>query len=392
MDLSIIIVNWNSKDYLRKCIASILADTRSIEFEIIVIDSASFDGCGEMLRELYPQVHFIQSDKNLGFAGANNAAFAASTGGCVLFLNPDTELVGPAINILHERLRSLPDAGAVGCKLLNSDRTVQTSCIQSIPTILNQLLDSEFLRARWPCSPLWGMAPLFATDTKPQEVETISGACVMLKRDVFEGVGLFSQDYFMYAEDIDLSYKVRKAGRKNYYVHAATVVHHGGSSVQQAASNFSVVMMREAIWRFLRKTRGGFYGQAYRAAMFACALVRLLMLGPVSAWRMIRRRSDTDETSSQKWRAVLRWSLNREGWIKQYYPSSDPLVACPRPKAKSEGAASWGVSAIPESRVGTMNRVESPSPVLPPPPSLRRTGRTPSPPMGEREEVPGHGS
>ena len=129
-----------------------------------------------------------------------------------LFLNPDTELVGPAINVLFDHLRALPDAGAVGCKLLNSDGTVQTSCIQSIPTILNQVLDSEASRAKWPRSLLWGMAPLFSASENPEEVEAITGACVMLKREVFEEVGLFSEDYFMYAEDIDLSYKIRKAG------------------------------------------------------------------------------------------------------------------------------------------------------------------------------------
>ena len=96
MDLSIIIVNWNSKDYLRSCIASILAETHDLNFEILVIDSASFDGCDAMLREMYPKVKFIQSDKNLGFAKANNVAFRASRGEAVLFLNPDTELVGSA--------------------------------------------------------------------------------------------------------------------------------------------------------------------------------------------------------------------------------------------------------------------------------------------------------
>jgi len=92
IDLSIIIVNWNSKDYLRKCIASILATTRGIEFEIVVIDSASFDGCDKMMREVFPKVRFIQSDKNLGFARSNNLAFHASSGRNILFLNPDTEL------------------------------------------------------------------------------------------------------------------------------------------------------------------------------------------------------------------------------------------------------------------------------------------------------------
>jgi N-acetylglucosaminyl-diphospho-decaprenol L-rhamnosyltransferase len=313
MDLSIIIVNWNSKDYLQKCLVSLFRETHQIAFEVIVIDSASYDGCDQMLQEHFPQVRFIQSDKNVGFARANNAAFRESRGDCVLFLNPDTELVGPAINVLYTELRSRPQAGSVGARLLNFDGSIQTSCIQSFPTILNQVLDSEFLRARSPRSRLWGMAPLHEQPARPQVVEAISGACVMLPRPIFERVGCFSEDYFMYAEDIDLSDKVRRAGAKNYYVPQAVVVHHGGSSVQQAASDFSVVMMREAIWRFLRKTRGGVYGLTYRAAMFLSAASRLLLL-------KIRPSDESQAASLRKWRAIFRWSLNREKSVRRFYP------------------------------------------------------------------------
>jgi GT2 family glycosyltransferase len=321
VDLSIVIVNWNSKDFLRKCLASVFNETHGLRFEVIVIDSASFDGCDVMLREEYPQVNFIQSEKNLGFAKANNVAFLASRGKAVLFLNPDTEFTGPTINVLLKYLWKLPDAGAVGCKLLNSDGTIQTSCIQSIPTILNQVLDSEASRAKWPRSPLWGMAPLHAGSEKPAEVEAISGACAMLKRDVFEDVGLFSENYFMYAEDIDLCDKVRKNGYRNYYVPLATVIHYGGSSTQQAVSNFSVIMMREAIWRFMRKTKGELYGFGYRAAMFtsACGRIPLLFLLAFNESRSFR--SDARGGAFRKWWAILRWSLNREKWVKEYYPS-----------------------------------------------------------------------
>lgn len=274
-----------------------------------------------MLRELYPDVKFIQSEKNVGFARANNMAFRASKGEALLFLNPDTELVGPAINVLLDHLQKMPGAGALGCKLLNSDGTVQTSCIQSIPTIVNQVLDSEASRAKWPTSALWGMAPLYSPSEDAQEIEAITGACVMLKRKVFEDVGLFSEDYFMYAEDIDLSDKVRKAGYKNYYVPLATVTHHGGSSTQQTVSNFSVIMMREAIWRFMRKTRGGLYGLAYRVAMFTSACGRIVLLFLLSLKDSFFLRNDAREGAFSKWFAILRWSLKREKWIKQYYPS-----------------------------------------------------------------------
>jgi GT2 family glycosyltransferase len=249
-----------------------------------VIDSASFDGCDVMLRERFPRVRFIQSETNLGFAGANNRAFEASTGHAVLFLNPDTELIGPAIDTLYAELQARPDAGTVGGKLLNGDGTVQESCVQSVPTLSNQLLGAEFLRQRWPHSPLWGMAALHQAGVDACEVQAISGACVMLRRKVFEESGRFSTDYFMYAEDMELSYNARRAGYRNYYVPRATVTHFGGSSSQQV-STFAAVMLPEAIWRFLRKTRGRAYGLGYRVGMFASALGRLSLLGLADAAR-----------------------------------------------------------------------------------------------------------
>lgn len=309
MELSIIIVNWNSKDYLKKCIASIMGSKSEIKLEIVVIDGGSFDGSGEMLKECYPQVKFIQSDKNVGFAKANNIAFKASNGSHVLFLNPDTEVVVSAIDILLEQMQKLPKAGAIGCKLLNADGSVQTSCIQSFPTILNQLLNSEFLRTLFPKSRLWGMASLFVASNGPAEVEVISGACIMMRRSLFEQIGQFSEDYFMYAEDLDLCYKVRQAGYKNYYVPNATVFHFGGGSTQQRPSDFAVVMMRASVWRFLRKTQGEMYGSGYRCSMLISAIGRIvcllvllplyLVLGCLASWK----------ASARKWWAISVWSM-----------------------------------------------------------------------------------
>ena len=318
MNLSIIIVNWNSRLYLEKCISSIVSETCGLQYEIIVIDAGSFDGCDQMLRETFPQVRFIQSDKNIGFAKANNMAFRVSKGACLLFLNPDTELSGPAINVMYENLQRIPRAGAVGCKLLNSDRTVQTSCIQSMPTILNQLLDSEYLRAKWPKSVLWGISPLYESNAEPKVVEAIVGACVMLKRKVFEQVGLFSEDYFMYAEDIDLCYKIRQAGYTNYYIPDVTMIHHGGGSSQAATSGFSAVMMRESVWRFFRKTHGRGYGMSYRAAMLFSAFFRLVLLLMLYPVQLANRRRPAWKASLQKWLAVFRWSLKQDKWLNSF--------------------------------------------------------------------------
>ncbi len=327
MNLSIIIVNWNSRQYLQKCIASILSETCGLHYEIIVVDAGSFDGCDQMLRETYPEVRFIQSDRNIGFAKANNMAFRVSRGACLLFLNPDTELPEPSINVMYENLQRIPNVGAVGCKLLNSNRTVQTSCIQSMPTILNQLLDSEYLRARWPKSALWGISPLFEKDAEPKVVEAIVGACVMLKREVFKQVGLFSEDYFMYAEDIDLCYKVRQAGYTNYYIPGVTMIHHGGGCSQVATSNFCTVMMRESVWRFFRKTHGRGYGMGYRAAMLVSSLVRVVLLLMLLPVQQANRRRPSWNASLQKWLAVLRWSVKQDKGSNCFHDANQCSIA-----------------------------------------------------------------
>jgi GT2 family glycosyltransferase len=308
-ELSIICVNWNSLDYLADCIASIYEHTHRISFEVIVVDNASPEGGVETLKSQFPQIRIVRSDKNVGFAGANNLGFRQSAGRYVLLLNPDTKLIGPAINTLLERIKSLPDAGIVGCKLLNADLSTSTSSIQKFPTILNQLLNVEFLRLTFPNFPLWDIAPLFSENLNPVKVEVIPGACMMLKRDVFERVGLLTEDYFMYAEDIDLNYKVRRLGFSSYYIGEARIVHHGGgSSSRQKVSQWSTIMTYKAMLRFYRMSRGRAYAAAYRVAMGLAAASRLILLAmmlPFGDRQGIR-------CAAAKWSTVLKWAIGME--------------------------------------------------------------------------------
>ncbi|MEI8340154.1 MAG: glycosyltransferase family 2 protein [Verrucomicrobiota bacterium] len=321
MELSILIVNWNSKEFLRKCVASILRETHGLEFEIIVVDAASFDGCAEMLEKEYPAVHFIQARENSGFARLNNLAFEASGGETLLFLNPDTELTGPAINLMHSAIKGLPCAGAVGGRLLNFDGTVQTSCIQAFPTILNQTLSSEALGRMFPRSRLWGRKALFDNSGKPQEVEMISGACLMMRRAVFEAVGRFSTEYFMYADDVDLCYKAKQHGFINYYVGEGVVIHHGGASSQQAGKNFSNLAAVHSMSQFLRKSRGVAYSNVYRLLQCLAAILRLLLLLILSPYWLIRTGAPRWRDSCSKWFAILNWGLGLSGGRESAVPS-----------------------------------------------------------------------
>ncbi len=314
MDLSIIIVNWNSADYVRDCLASIFENTTGLTFEVVVVDSGSFDTCGLMIQQEFSQVRFVQSQKNVGFACSNNLACQHATGEWLLFLNPDTEVIGSAVYNLWEQAQKLPAVGAVGCRLLNSDRSLQTSCIQSFPTILNQIFDAEVLRRLFPRSSLWGIAPLYSHLTVPQATESISGACILMKREVFEEIGQFSTDYFMYSEDVDLCYKSMRRNRVNYYVGTANIIHHGDGSVRRAKTDFATVMAVESLSRFFRKYHGGFYAWAYRQSLLLMALVRLFLLGIFHFFQTLRTEPGSQFNSFGKWWAILRWTLGRESW------------------------------------------------------------------------------
>ncbi len=306
MDLSIICVNWNSLAYLRECIASVYRNTHGVSFEIIIVDNASPEGGVETLKELFPEIVIVQSPENLGFARANNLGFKQASGECVLLLNPDTKLFTPAINILLEALKLLPDAGIVGGKLLNTDLTVQTAAIQKFPTILNQLVNIEYLRLLWPGCPLWDIRPLFVKNGKPVKVEVIPGACMLLRSAVFAKVGMFSEDFFIYAEDIDLNWKVKSLGLSNYYIEDAEIIHHGGmSSSKQKVSNWSTIMICKAMLRYYYKNRSPLYGFLYRAAMGGAAAGRLLLLGMMFPFG----DRDVIRTASSKWNTVLKWAI-----------------------------------------------------------------------------------
>jgi GT2 family glycosyltransferase len=312
MELSIIIVNWNSVDYLRECLSSIYEFTRDVEFEIMIVDNASPEpNVDELLKE-FPAVRIEKSLKNLGFAGANNLGFINSTGEFVLFLNPDTKLISPAIGDLVEKIKTLPDAGVLGCKLLNSDGSTQLSSIQKFPKIWNQVLDIDFLQQRWPGCPLWDISPLFLNQPEVFKVEMISGACMLLRRSVFMQVGMFSEEYFMYAEDIDLNYKAHRAGFQNYYVASSSIIHHGGgSSSRQRVNQWKTLMKYRAMRMYYRKMYGGSYEGVYRVSMGCSAALRLVLLGLLFPVSVVLRKKEAVLAAAGKWSTIFKWAV---GW------------------------------------------------------------------------------
>ena len=169
-ELSIIIVNYNSADFVLACVRSICEQRCTVAYEVIVVDNASYDGCSERLAQYYPHVIFVQSQSNLGFGRANNLGARHASGEVLLFLNPDTEVRDRAVDCLYEHFQKLEKPGAVGCRLLNSDGSLQKSCVQALPTVLNQVLDADWLEQLFSKSDFWGTAALYLNRIEPSKV------------------------------------------------------------------------------------------------------------------------------------------------------------------------------------------------------------------------------
>lgn len=234
-DLSIIIVSYNVRELLKDCLISIFdtVNEAAVRYEIIVVDNNSKDQTAEMVAARFPRVKLIANSHNHGFAAANNQAIRHARGRYLLLLNPDTIIKPFAIEQVLNFINTTPDAGIVGCKLLNSDGSVQPSCA-AFPTLLSVFSEYFFWYKIFPKSPLWGKPYMTHLDlNKIQEVESIKGAFLMIRRDIIERIGLLDERFFIYSEEVDLCYRVKKAGWKIYYFPEAQIIHLGGQSTKQ---------------------------------------------------------------------------------------------------------------------------------------------------------------
>ncbi len=249
LDLSIIIVSYNVRSLLRACLDSVFAQRTSHSFDVWVIDNASVDGSAHMVRDDYPAVHLIANADNRGYGPANNQGIEASTGKLVMILNPDTEICSGSIDNVIDYIEQHPDVALVGCRLVYADGSFQHSVFR-FPGLGQAFLDLFPLHPKLLESALNGRYPRQAYE-QPVEVDHPLGACFMMRRTGLQ----FDEDYFMYSEEIDLCWRIKKAGWKVMYLPELTVLHHAGQSTRQAP-----VEMRRQLFRsrrlFNRKHRG----------------------------------------------------------------------------------------------------------------------------------------
>ncbi len=231
MDLSVVIVSFNVRNYLLNCIRSVQKATGPYSVEIIVVDNASEDSSVQSVRETFPDVKLISNLVNAGFGSACNQGAEAATGTYLLFLNPDT-LVGESVfTELIPFMEKTPDAGLTGCRILNEDGTLQLACRRSFPTPWVAFTRLTGLSSLFPKSPLFAKYNLTYLDEHSlHSVDAVSGSFMLMPRKVFELTGGFDETFFMYGEDLDLCYRVKEAGYKVYYQPSASIVHFKGRS------------------------------------------------------------------------------------------------------------------------------------------------------------------
>ena len=272
MDLSIIIVNWNTMELLARCLASVYETAESLQFEVFVVDNGSTDGSAAMVRERFPQAHLIANSKNMGFARANNQAIRLSGGRYVLLLNSDTEVCPDALESLVAFIDTHPEAGATGARLLNADGTLQPSCHPTLTPWREfwRLLFLERIQRR----ATYDMAHWDLRT--PREVEVIKGACLMLRREGLDQVGLMDERYFMYTEEMDLCYRLRRAGWRLYWVPEARVVHYEEGSTRQVAEPMYIQLYRSKV-QFYRKSGGEGQARLFKALLGLAYLPRFFL-------------------------------------------------------------------------------------------------------------------
>lgn len=271
--LSVIIVNWNTRDYLRECVASLFRYPPSCAFEVIVVDNGSTDASAQMVHRLHPQVRLMANDRNLGYAKATNQGLASARGSFLLLLNPDTEMTPEALNVLLRFLLETPQAAAVAPRLRGPDGRVQLSC-RTFPSPWALLSDAvfshafcgnrrfDFYRMGW-----------FSYD-RTLEVDQPMASCLLFRRSALEQTGGMDERFPIFFNDVDLCLRLKRAGWRLYLHPEAEILHHLGASTRQVRLRM-IVESHKSLLRFYRKH----YLRTLSPAVYAASIPLIVVSG-----------------------------------------------------------------------------------------------------------------
>ena len=311
LDLSVIIVSWNVRDLLDKCLLSLRRSQRSFgagpgqEFslEVIVVDSASADGSADLVRDKHPDVTILPQSENIGFTRGNNIGLKQARGTFLLLLNPDTELCSDALGQMIEFMMGQPQVGILGPHTLNSDGSHQ-STRRRFPSLLTGIFESTWLSSWAPPSVEQNYRMLETQDADIIEADWVQGSALMLRREVYEAIGGLDEGYIMYSEELDYCRRAKAAGWRVYYHGGAFITHHGGKSSEQTGA-LKQIHFQTSKLRYFRKHQGKAQYRILRASLllqFSWQLGLESVKGALGHKRDLRAR-----------RARIYWQVLRSG-------------------------------------------------------------------------------
>lgn len=311
IDISVLIVNWNVRDLLDACLASLhngsvtinTPDGNLATIEIIVVDSASSDDSLRMIGEKYPDVRLVAQRENIGFTRGNNLGIEQARGRYLFLLNPDTEIIGDALAQLLSYMDAHPEIGIIGPHTLNSDGTHQSSR-RHFPTAMTAIFESTWLESSAPKSLLDDYYARDVADDEIAEVDWVQGSALMARREVYEQIGGLDSGFVMYSEELDWCKRAKSAGWKVIYHGQAKIIHHGGKSSEQNNA-FKHIHFNTSKLRYFRKHHGFIVYILLRIVLLLMYAWQLLM---ESAKGLIGSRREL-----RKERVKVYWQVLRTG-------------------------------------------------------------------------------
>jgi GT2 family glycosyltransferase len=280
MDVSIVIVNWNTRDIVRNCLCSTYGQTKNVDFEVIVIDNASMDGSAKMVQTEFPQVNLIKNSNNVGFAAACNQGIAISKGKYVLLLNSDIVILDNAIAKAFTFAETHPEAAVVGCRVLNPDKTVQQTCFM-FPSLLNMLLSTTHLHKLFSSSGFFGREYMTWWDRDDvRQVDCVTGCFMLVRQNAIKDVGTLDERFFMYGEETDWCYRFKKAGWVTLFTPGAEIVHLDCASSKQIADKM-FLQLRGSISFFFKKHK------TFPEYIMCCILTSLFFALRAPVWGIV---------------------------------------------------------------------------------------------------------
>jgi GT2 family glycosyltransferase len=319
MNLTIIIVNWNTKDLLKDCLYSVKQNTGSQKVNIIVVDNSSRDGSRDMVKKSFPEVQLINSGSNIGFGRANNLGIPYADTPLVLFLNPDTLVMENTIQRMIDFMKTHPSVGASSCKMkygpgqtqtVGTDGEAHTLGLQWFPNPFTEFVSLLFLSDKT-IQKFKKYLP-YKDPNQSGYVSKLYGTALMVRRDVLEQIGYFDERFFMYGEDVDLSMRIIKAGWEMYYLSEVEIVHLAGAASDIAKDDFAILMTCESISKLMQKYYGKIGKYLYRLVILGGAFIRLsalLVLKTVSLLSSMKTHIPY-RSSYNKYMSMIKWSLN----------------------------------------------------------------------------------